>query len=197
MRRGYWERFPGTELTRESVERSRPPGGGGRPRAKEGGVHRPIRRRGRARLPLPSQLPGGRRAVESWEPRRLARRRAARRRRRRQRRRQRRRRRRGQRTRCGAAGSERPPGHGPGAPPALSHTPPGPRALGCPGGGCVRTKAAASLPVRPLQGFGFGACPHLILSPQFFASSKRFRESNELPREETRCLLLRRTQHSA
>ena len=179
------------------MERSRPPGGGGRPRAKEGGVHRPIRRRGRARLPLPSQLPGGRRAVESWEPRRLARRRAARRRRRRQRRRQRRRRRRGQRTRCGAAGSERPPGHGPGAPPALSHTPPGPRALGCPGGGCVRTKAAASLPVRPLQGFGFGACPHLILSPQFFASSKRFRESNELPREETRCLLLRRTQHSA
>lgn len=48
----------------------------------------------------------------------------------------------------------------------------------------------------PCRDFGFGASRHLILSPQLLASSKRFLESNKLPREETRCLL-RRAQQSA
>lgn len=46
---------------------------GPRARRRRGASPRPIRRRGRARLPFPGPLAGGRRAVESWEPLRLVR----------------------------------------------------------------------------------------------------------------------------
>lgn len=174
--------LPGTQLTRDSVGRSCPPGGGapepsrwGRPLDQSGGEAEPV-------FPLPAAR--GRAAQwkvgsrSGWSGRAAA---AA----------------------AGAADTARrrwlrqSPGHGPGAPPCSSHTPPGPRALSRPEGVCVRTRLPHLCLPGSVQGFGFGASRHLILSPQRTADLKGFLRSRiNCPEREARCLL-RRAQQSA
>lgn len=172
-------RCPGTELTPESVRRevALPAGGlqskgAGAATGQSGGEAEPG---------CPRPAPGRRRAVESWEPPSRARRRAA----------AAAAELRGQRGSCAApqAHSLRPPGRGPGAPPARRCTPPGLRGRHSPGGGGVQTKAASWD-----SGSGL-VCPHPTLSSKL--CSKRAPESDELLGEGTLCLLLRRAERCA
>lgn len=156
-----------------------------RARTGGGGLYWPIRRRGQARLPLPSPLAGGRRAVESWEQQPLAPRRAAR--------------RRSEGSRLGAAPLARSSPQGMGRR-AVCTQPHAARAAGTrPSRRKLRPDKSRLISARPAPAGIRVECssPSDSQPLTFFASSKRFREWNELPREETRCLLLRKDQHSA